>query len=208
MVREIRIYVEGGGKGRDSRAAVREGFSGFLEPLRRLAYERGMRLSIIVCGPRNVAVEKFMAALRTDPEEFNLLLVDAEAPVIKEAREHLREHEKSWPIADLPGERFHLMAQAVEAWLVADPDALAKFYGQGFLRNALPRRQNVEEIGKKDLFSGLDRATEKSRTKKRYHKINHCPELLKRIDRQRVRQRARHCDRLFTTLEAAILSGS
>lgn len=208
MVREIRIYVEGGGKGSDSRAAVRAGFSGFLEPLRRLASERGMGWNIIVCGPRNVAVEKFQDALRTHSEAFNLLLVDSEAPVVKEPREHLREHEKSWSIADLPGERFHLMAQVVEAWLVADPDALATFYGQGFLRKALPSRQNVEEIGKEDLFSGLDRATEKSRTKKRYHKIHHCPELLKRIDRQRVRQRARHCDRLFTTLEAAILSGS
>jgi hypothetical protein len=208
MVREIRIYVEGGGKGGDSKAVVRAGFSGFLEPLRRLASERGIGWNIIVCGPRNSAVEKFLAALQTHPDAFNLLLVDAEAPVMKEPREHLQEHEKSWPIADLPDERFHLMAQMVEAWLVADPDALATFYGQGFLRNALPRRKNVEHIGKEDLLSGLERATAKCRTKGTYHKIHHCPELLKRIDRQHVRQRARHCDRLFTTLEAAILSGS
>lgn len=44
------------------------------------------------------------------------------------------------------------------------------------------------------------------RLEKQYHKIHHCPELLKRLDRERVRQRARHCDRLFTILEAAILS--
>ncbi len=95
------------------------------------------------------------------------------------------------------------MVQTVEAWLVADPETLTRFYGQGFLRGLLPKRQDVEEIAKADLNRALDRAT--ARTQKgRYHKILHCSILLGLLDPNRVRARARHCDLLFTTLEARI----
>jgi hypothetical protein len=61
----------------------------------------------------------------------------------------------------------------------------------------------VEAVAKEDLIRALDRAT--ARTQKgRYHKISHCAELLGLLDRNRVRARARHCDLLFTTLEARI----
>ncbi len=95
------------------------------------------------------------------------------------------------------------MVQTVEAWLIADPDTLAAFYGQGFLRKALPRRQDVEAIAKADLISALDRATVRTQ-KGQYHKILHCSYLLGRLNQDRVRARARHCDLLFTTLEARI----
>jgi hypothetical protein len=98
------------------------------------------------------------------------------------------------------------MVQTVEAWLIADADALAGFYGQGFQRSALPRRQNVEAIPKDDLASSLERATEHTQ-KGCYHKIRHCSDLLGRLNRELVRSRAHHCDLLFNTLEARIRGG-
>jgi hypothetical protein len=95
------------------------------------------------------------------------------------------------------------MAQTVEAWLVADPDALASYYGQGFQRTALPKHTDIEAIPKEQLYRSLERATAKTQ-KKQYTKIRHCADLLGRLNRDRVRQRAAHCDLLFRTLEAQL----
>ena len=99
------------------------------------------------------------------------------------------------------------MVQTVEAWLVADPEALAGYYGQRFRRNALPKRDDVEAIPKDQLYGSLERATAETQ-KGSYHKIRHCADLLGLLNRDRVRQRARHCDLLFRTLEARITGGS
>jgi Domain of unknown function (DUF4276) len=98
------------------------------------------------------------------------------------------------------------MVQMVEAWLIADPDTLSDYYGQGFRRNALSRRQDVEAVPKVQLARSLDRATTGTR-KGKYAKIRHCADLLGLLNRDRVRRRARHCDLLFTSLEARIREG-
>lgn len=204
MVREIRIYIEGGGKGSDTKAAVRSGFSGFLEPARKIARERGIRWNLIACGPRRVAFDKFKSALDAHPNAWNILLVDAEAAVSQAPWDHLQDRD-GWDSGEVTDEQCHLIVQMVEAWLVADPERLAEYYGSGFQTSALPSRPDVEEIEKKKVLSGLERATQKT-TKGRYHKIQHCPDLLTRVRPEVVRRRAKHCDRLFVTLERLILS--
>jgi hypothetical protein len=203
MVKEIRIYVEGGGKGSDTRAAVREGFSRFLAPLRSLARERGIGWDLIACGPRRVAFDKFRTALAVHPHAFNILLVDAEAGVSQPPWEHLRQRD-GWDSGGATPEQCHLIVQMVEAWLVADPKILSDYYGSGFHEKSLPAREDVETIEKRDLESGLERATQKTQ-KGRYHKIHHCPALLARIRPDLVRRRAKHCDRLFVTVEGLLL---
>lgn len=91
------------------------------------------------------------------------------------------------------------MVQAMEAWIVADPPALAKYYGQGFRLAALPKAQNLEGVSKKDLERGLSRATQDT-SKGRYDKIKHASDLLKQIDVSAVTSRCRHCLRLFEVL--------
>jgi len=203
MVREIRIYVEGGGRGSDSRAVVRAGFSGFLDSLRTMARERGVRWEVIACGPRHVAFDKFKASLAIHPYACNILLVDSEAAVSHHPWDHLRSRD-GWESGEATAEQCHLIVQMVEAWLVADPETLAGYYGSGFRASAIPTREDVESIGKKTVLSSLERATQKTR-KGRYHKIEHCPDLLMLIRPEVVRRRAKHCDRLFVTLERLIL---
>ncbi|MFL6196428.1 MAG: DUF4276 family protein [Thermoanaerobaculia bacterium] len=203
---EIRIYVEGGGDRGDTRAAIRTGFNKFLEPLRGLAQEQRIRWNVTACGSRQSAYRDFQTALRSHPDAFIVLLVDSEAPVVGGRWEHLRNREDGWDDhGGLSDDHCHLMVQTVEAWLVADPDALARFYGQNFQKGSLPRRDDVEEIPKADLESSLGRATERTQ-KGRYHKIRHCSDLLGLLDPRRVRSRARHCELLFATLEARMAS--
>jgi hypothetical protein len=202
MVTGIRIYIEGGGNDRLSWKKIRAGFSDFLDPLRQLARSQHIEWRLIPCGSRNDTFKEFCIGVRQYPTAFNVLLVDSEGKVSLPRWEHLRRQDR-WEALDLPEDHCHFMVRTIEAWLVADPDALASFYGQGFRRSALPRQEDVEAVEKDELMTKLSRAV-RDTSKGTYKKIDHCAELLKRLDRQKVRSRARHCDLLFTTLEARI----
>jgi hypothetical protein len=123
----------------------------------------------VACGPRRAAFENFLIALDTHPYAFNVLLVDSEGPVNNGPREHLKSRD-GWNLPDISAEHYHLMVQMMEAWLVADRDALSWFYGQRFNGNAIPRNPNVEQIGKQDLESALKEATRHT-PKGAYHTI-------------------------------------
>jgi len=198
MVSEIRMYVEGGGEGGQTKAAVREGFQRFLQDIVRTARSQKVRWQIVACGPRQAAFENFLLALDIHPDAFNVLLVDSEGPVNHGPKEHLKSRE-GWNLPDISAEHYHLMVQMMEAWLVADPNALSRFYGQRFNANAIPRNPNIEQIGKQDLESALKEATRHT-AKGEYHKIHHGPKILSQLDVARVRRAATHCDRLFITL--------
>ena len=201
-MREIRIYVEGGGQSNTTRRQIRIGFNEFLSPILTFARSRQMNWEVVPCGSRESAFKAFRLGLRTHPHAFNVLLVDSEDKVTQPRWEHLRRQDH-WQIPDLPEEHCHFMVCTIEAWLVADPDALATFYGKNFNLKALPTQPDVEAVDKEALMFALNRATERTQ-KGPYHKIDHCSELLKRLDPNRVRARARHCDLLFKTLEARI----
>lgn len=95
------------------------------------------------------------------------------------------------------------MVQTVEAWLIADVATLKEYYGQKFSTSAIPRNANVEEIDKAKLYSSLKAATRRTQ-KGEYHKVTHGAELLKRVDVNRVRSRAPHCERLFAMIQRKI----
>jgi hypothetical protein len=99
VVKEVRIYIEGGGDGKDGKAQLRQGFSQFLSDLRGIARRRGIRWQIVACGPRNAAFRNFQHAVQDHPEAFNILLVDAEASVNDTPLRHLN-HRDGWPTRD------------------------------------------------------------------------------------------------------------
>lgn len=198
MVKEIRIYAEGGGDDSQTRSLIRKGFSGFLKKLIAKAREKRIRWQIIACGSRNDAFSNFMNALEDHPNAFNVLLVDSEDQVDTTPWEHLQNRD-GWDSQGINDEHCHLMVQMMESWFIADINTLKQFYGQGFQENSLPRNQKVEEINKRDLETALKRATERT-SKGVYHKTRHGPKLLEQLDADKVRSIAPYCDRLFTTL--------
>lgn len=199
-VTEIRLYVEGGGTSQGDRA-LRAGLTRFLGPLHEAARRKGFGFQIVPCGNGNSTFEKFDNASRNAPETHHFLLVDAEEVVQGAPHEHLASRSRDpFPRTNVPEDRYHLMVLMMESWLVADPEALARFYGKDFQRSALPSPDNVERLSKQIIEDALKRAT-KSTQKGAYHKLHHGPELLGRLDPDRVRRAAPHCDRLFATLE-------
>ncbi|MCP4695529.1 MAG: DUF4276 family protein [Gammaproteobacteria bacterium] len=198
MVKEIRIYIEGGGDKKDTKKAIRIGFSEFLKELRQIAQKKRIRWQIIICGSRQNAFGDFKNALKANPYAFNVLLVDAESYVNTTPCQHLKFRD-NWDLPNVDDEHCHLMVQTMEAWLIADIETLKKFYGQGFKENAIPKNPGVEKIDKKQLEPSLKAAT-RNTGKGEYHKIQHASKLLALLETDKVRQVAPHCDRLFTTL--------
>lgn len=200
-MREIRIYVEGGG-GKDSKARMREAFSRFLSEPRAQAQQKRTPLRVILCGSRDDTFKAFRSAVRDHPEDRVFLLVDAEQAVTGSPREHL-EARDPWDLSFAEDAQCHLMAQVMESWFLADPAALDRFYGHQFGSKQIPARKNVEEVPKTEVESALKSATSKTQ-KGEYHKIRHGAPILESLDPRRVRDRAPHCKLLFEALEEAL----
>lgn len=198
----IRVYVEGGGDKKEQKQKIRIGFSAFLEEIRAQdARRRSVRVT--ACGSRDRAFKAFCSALRNNPNDFIVLLVDSEEPVRSGDTpwRHLCSRDSHWQRDDpqVPDDRYHLMAQTMEAWFIADPATLQSYYGHDYNANPIPQTNDVEQIDKDTLGNALHAATRRTQ-KGPYHKINHASDLLQLINPDTVRQRASHCARLFRVL--------
>lgn len=200
---EIRIYFEGGGQTAEGKAQLRQGMDSFLAPLKNLAREHRHRWQLIPCEGREQTWDAYSHALRVHPDAINLLLVDSEDPVTApDPKQHLAQRD-GWPTGGLDVNRVHLMAQCMETWIVADPDALAKHYDRGFNANSLPRRQNLEAVPKVQVYSALENATRQTR-KGAYSKIRHAAAILPKLDANKVKDRCPYAQRLFAEVAALI----
>lgn len=198
----VKLYVEGGGATRAEQKLLKEGFAKFFA---KVVGERA-KPRVIVCGGRGQAFDEFRIALRSaTTDDLCVLLVDSEGPVADghSAWQHVATRKgDGWGRPDsVTDDQLHLMVQAMEAWLLADPDALAGYYGQGFKENALPGRRNVEEIPKADLVTALAAATRsvKTKGKSEYGKA-HGFELIALVDPTKIETRAPRAAVLFRFL--------
>ena len=153
---KVKIYVEGGGDRRKELISeCRRGFSEFFKK----AGFKGSMPRIIPCGGRKEAYNDFRTAIEAvGPNEFIVLLVDSEDPVEDLVADqidpwiHLKSREgDKWAKPDSAGQdNAHLMVQCMEAWFLADKEALSAFYGNGFREGALPKNPEIEKIAKED----------------------------------------------------------
>ncbi|MEH2383746.1 MAG: DUF4276 family protein [Nostoc sp.] len=225
---KIYIYIEGAGdeddtellirprpgfrsgirSGKETTTGLRPGFIKFFQELYDIAGEN-INIIIVMCGSRRDAYEDFKTALESQPEAFNVLLIDAESPVDSTVTpwEHLRnrteDHRWILDAVNFDDEQCHLMVQTMEAWFIADIDALKEFYGERFredgILQGMARYGSVEEVSKATLKVWLEAATRRT-DKRKYHKKNHAPKLLELLDVAKVRQASAYCHRIFTTL--------
>ena len=193
----VKVYVEGGGDGRELRVKCRESFSAFFGKT-KLA---GRMPRVISCGARQKTFDRFRTALtKTTNDDFIVLLVDSEEPVRDASWLHLKNCDNWDKPPGATDDNAHLMVQCMEAWFMADKEALAEFFGTGFNEGGLPARPDVEGIPKTDINSGLRLATRQCQQKGEYHKAQHSFAILGRLNPQKVIEASPHARRLVDTL--------
>ena len=201
-VPEIHVHFEG-----DRR--LRSAFDRFTSSLRRDAASRRFKLLMVAGKDRYRTLQNFARSLDGPQHIRSMLLVDAEGTVAEACWNKPWSHLDLLEAAKLPrpenatDDQAHLMVQAMEAWFVADRDAVADYYKQGFLPNRLPDTKDIESIPKADLVKSLRKASQKTQ-KGPYDKTRHAPDLLAIFDPAKVRAASRWCERLFATISEVI----
>lgn len=195
-MKEIRLYVEGGGDGPALKTACREGFAKFLSK----AGFHGCMPRIIACGGRKNAYDSFCMAIKNGQRAF--LLVDSEEPVARQTDgagpRSTPEDRANWlPWAHLQqcqGDEWdkpagasdtdcHLMVQIMESWFLADRAALTVFFAAGFNQKKLPNPDAaIETIPKPEVYKALKEASANCKTKASYDKGEHSFKILANID--------------------------
>ena len=190
------LYIEGGGDGRSLRARFREGWSEFLKSAGLVG-----RAKIVRGGGREQTFSRFATAVASRGAGGPvLLLVDSEGPVEPGARvwDHLHAQD-GWTRPDrADDDQAFLMVQVMETWLLADREALRRYFGAEFRENAIRPWPQLEEVSKATVLDALERAT--VACSKRYAKGSVSYELLARIDPDRIEQACPHARALLSRL--------
>ena len=58
----VAIYMEGGGDGKDAKAALRQGMDALLQPLKEAARAKALHWKLVPCGGRDKAFRGFRSA--------------------------------------------------------------------------------------------------------------------------------------------------
>ena len=182
--------------------AIRRGFATLFDKL----LGGRAKPSVIASGGRDQAFRAWERALRTDPDVHSLLLVDSEGPIPPGVGpwNHVtkRAGDTHWQKpTNLDDDRLFFMVQTMEAWFIADKQALVSFYGsKHFQETALPDRSDVENIPKHDLEKILEHAS-RNTTKGAYRK-SHGFALIGLLDPAKVRAASSHAAQFFDKLLA------
>lgn len=189
----MKLYVEGGGNGKDLRSECRRGFRTFLEK----AGLKGKMPQIVASGSRRKAYEDFCLEIKHG--KAAMLLVDSETPIDPAHQQGEPDNWLPWQhLKANPGDRWHkprgakdtdcyLMVQCMESWFLADREALRAFFGQNFNDNALPpSTKSLESIAKTEALEALKRASRSCLPKGQYDKGSHSFKLLAQIDPAKV----------------------
>ena len=192
------VYMEGGGDTKSLHTELRQGMRLLLEK----AGLKGMMPGVFACGTRGNAYRDFKNASR-DCHAF--LLVDSESAVEGKHQGKPWEHLKKRDGWDKPegttDDQCHLMVQCMESWFLADGDAVAHYFGQGFNgKHFPPQGQNVEAIDKPDVYSKIEHAI-RACSKHTYSKGRHSFAILGQIDPGKVKAASPWAERFFDTLQ-------
>ena len=124
---------------------------------------------------KDETIKDFLPTLSENPNANILLLVDSDVRDDGKLLENLKRTStwKSYAPKSISPERVHWMVHVMESWFLADGAALKAYYKGNFNASALPKRHNVEEILKKDVFHALNRVG-----KAGYDKAAHAPKIL------------------------------
>jgi hypothetical protein len=208
-MREVVVYVEGGGPTRLQQKEFRTGLDQFFISLKKLADDNDCRLTFSPRGGIEQVLADFDIAYNPPSTEIYYLLVDSDGPVISVPRNHLKTKFSSYRFLDdkkIPDNRIHLMVQVMESWFIADISALERFFGEGFDSAQIPQDQEIESIDGDVAINSLKSASKGSSRGeyKLYSTIEFETGILKQLNPDILKDKAPHCKRLFEILELEI----
>ena len=195
----VSIYIEGGGDSAKLNQIFRTGWRDFFTS----AGLTGRLPAVVRCGDRANAFRRFSVALGEAGEnELPILLVDSEGPVREDQStwEYLRDKDGWRPPAGACDNQAYLMVQPMEAWLMADRDALREYFGRGFNENRLPGQSDPEQIPQNALEPSLKDAS--AGCGRQYAKGTVSFEILGRVDPGKVEERCGHAKVLLDHLRS------
>jgi len=197
----VRVYIEGGAKGKVGDSDFRRGWKKFLNELHELARRHGYSGLEVVRGTgRGNAFHRFTHYDPRHEHDLRVLLVDSEMAVpegsrvwdIVARREGDGWHRPNWATES----HLYLIVHFVETWLLTDQDALQRFFKRGFNAAGLPTT-DLENRAKREVEQALKQAT-KATTKGSYeHGQAHA--IIELVNPEKVKT-LRHGQRLFNTL--------
>lgn len=195
---KVKIYIEGGAPN-DKLADIlfRKAWSTFFKAA-------GLQNNLPKCVPGYSRANTFDSFVKSSPskDEVVLLLIDSEIP-IKEGNtvwQHLQNSGLNKPV-NTGEDRVYLMVQIMETWLLADIDALEKYFGKGFKRNKIQAWPMLEEVSKESIVGALSKATaDCSRQYGKDTKGKISFELLEKIDPRKVIEKCPQAKRLIDFL--------
>jgi len=154
----IKIYIEGGGEGKDLDKRFRQSWTEFFKKAGLPRMPRPVRGK----GRTNTH-DLFATAIRAKEKDvLPLLLLDSEDPV-KEGHtvwQHLKVRDDMDRPAGALDNQAYLMIQVMETWFLADRESLQAFFGSKFKTNKIPQWLNLEDIDKVRIIEALDSATQ------------------------------------------------
>ncbi len=195
----VRLYVEGGGEGKDQRSRCREGFSKLIEK----AGFGGRMPHIVAGGARSSAFDMFRTAMRAgDPDNAPMLLVDSEEPVqrLGDAWAHLSARDGWDRPPGVADDQAQLMVTCMESWILADHGTLVAFFGPEFRRNALLPVVDLEARSRQEVQDSLERATSPCGRDRQYRKGRRSFRVLAELDPNVLRQHLPHFRRFIEAL--------
>ncbi len=202
-MKNVKVYVEGATRGKRKNKSVNIEFR---KAFHLLSEKVGVAHvpEYVPCGGRSqtwdLAWDRF---LKREQDEIIFLLVDSETRTNfgpKDAWKFLASQPlEPWTELDQRNARYvFLMVVMMETWLLADPDALARYFGDGFRSNQIPSWPKLEEIEKDSILETLSNATQECR--KRYKKGERSFEALAEADPNVIARKCPHAAYFFQRL--------
>ena len=203
----VRVYIEGGTKGRPENGDFRRAWKMFLSELHELARRNEFNsLEVVRALGRGTAYRSFLKHAQVHPKDLCFLLVDSETPVeqgqdvwsVVREREGDKWEKPAWATED----HLCLMVEAVETWILTDQDALQAYFKKGFDGRALPTT-NLESRDRHDIDRALRNATKNCQ--KRTYAHGQANEIIGLVRPSNVKKLV-HGKRLFDTISRAIVA--